>query len=597
MAMLYEAAIFLAAAIIMVPLFNRIGLGSVLGYLIAGIVIGPWILGLISNVDSILHFAEFGVVMLLFLVGLELQPSRLWVLRRSIFGLGAAQVLSTGAVLSALAWWGLHLELRAALVAGFGLSLSSTAFALQSLAERKQLTSLHGRSAFSILLFQDLAVAPMLALLPLLGAQGLVGDGDSVAAEVVAGVAAFAILIVAGHYLLRPVFRIVAATGGPEIFTAAALLIVIGAALLMETAGLSMGLGAFLAGVLLADSEYRHELEANIEPFKGLLLGLFFIAVGMSVNLGLIAAQPATVAVLALGLIAVKVAMLFLLARWFGIENDHARTLSLYLSQGGEFAFVLFGVAVGHQIMPRDLADLLVLVVSVSMALTPLLLAFNERVLGPWLSGEKPPVFDVIDEEGDPVIIAGFGRVGQIIGRILRVMHIPFTALEISPSQVDFVRKYGGRLYYGDASRVDLLRAAHADKAKLLVLAIDDIEASIKTAQTVKQHFPQLEIIARARNRRHAHLLMDLGVKVMVREVFFSSMELTHRILSCLGVPEAEIERTLTMFRRHDEKTLTEQHAVYHDESMLLQNVKEAAAELEALFESDRKTDRPLSSE
>lgn len=597
MNMLHEAAIFLLAAILIVPLFNRLGLGSVLGYLIAGIVIGPWSLGLISNVEDILHFAELGVILLLFLVGLELQPSRLWVLRRHIFGLGAAQVLTTAAVLTPLAWWVLSLDVAAALVTGLGLSLSSTAFVLQSLAERRQLTTLHGRSAFSILMFQDLAVAPMLALLPLLGARGLIGDGGSVAAEVAGGLAAFALLIVAGHYLLRPAFRIVATTGGPEIFTAAALLVVIGAALVMETVGLSMALGAFLAGVLLADTEYRHELEANIEPFKGLLLGLFFIAVGMSVNLGLIMERPLMVLALVLGLVTVKVLLLYGLARRFGMDSRHARALSLYMPQGGEFAFVLFGVAVGHQVMARELADLLIMVVSVSMALTPLLLAFNERVLAPRQDGGEPPAFDTIEEEGDPVIIAGFGRVGQIVGRILRLRQIPFTALEISPSQVDFVRKYGGRLYYGDASRLDLLRAAHAEKAQLFVLAIDDIQASIQTAQTVKRHFPHLEIMARARNRRHAHLLMDLGVKVMVREAFFSSMELTRRILIRLGLSEAEVERTLTMFRRHDEKTLVEQHAVYHDESMLLQSAREAASELEALFESDRKSDRPPSSE
>ncbi|MCC6208235.1 MAG: cation:proton antiporter [Gammaproteobacteria bacterium] len=589
MTLLEQAAIYLGAAIIAVPLFNRLGFGSILGYLIAGIAIGPGVLGLVTDVDNIFHFAELGVVLLLFLIGLELQPSRLWVLRRSIFGLGAAQVLVTAMALAAAGWWLMGLNFTAAIVAGLGLSLSSTAFVVQLLAEKKQLATLSGRSAFAVLLFQDLAVVPMLALIPLLGPHS--GQGVITPGAVLVALAAFVILIAVGHFLLRPVFRLVASAGGPEIFTAATLLVVIGAALLMEMAGFSMALGAFLAGVLLADSEYRHELEANLQPFKGLLLGLFFIAVGMSVNLEVVGERPLVIAALVCGLLLIKATVLYALARLFRIDGHHARNLALVLPQGGEFAFVLFGAAFEHQVLGRDLVDLLIVAVTLSMAATPALYLFNERVLQRWLEGEKPPVFDSINEdEAPPVIIAGFGRVGQIVGRVLRMSQIPFTALEISQTQVDFVRKFGGKLYYGDASRVELLRAAHADKARLLVLAINDIEASVKTARTVRQHFPNLEILARVRNRHHAHLLMELGIRVLVREVYFSSLELTRNVLSRLGFSEAQARLTVNTFREYDEDALVKQHAIHQDEKMMIQGVKAAARELEALFESDIKS-------
>lgn len=589
MTVLEQAAIYLGAAILAVPLFNRLGFGSILGYLIAGVAIGPWVFGLVTDVDNIFHFAELGVVLLLFLIGLELQPSRLWVLRRSIFGLGAAQVLASAVALAAAGWWVLDLGITVALVAGLGLSLSSTAFVLQLLAEKKQLMTLSGRSAFAVLLFQDLAVVPMLALIPLLGPHS--GQGMITPGTVLVALTAFVVLIAVGHFLLRPVFRIVATAGGPEIFTAATLLVVIGAALLMEAAGFSMALGAFLAGVLLADSEYRHELEANLQPFKGLLLGLFFIAVGMSVNLEVIAERPLAITALVCGLLVIKAAVLYVLARLFRIDGHHARNLAFVLPQGGEFAFVLFSAALEHQVLGRELVDLLIVAVTLSMAATPLLYLFNERVLRRWLEGEAPPVFDAINEDtAPPVIIAGFGRVGQVVGRVLRMSQIPFTALEVSQTQVDFVRKYGGKLYYGDASRLDLLRAAHADKARLLVLAIDDIESSVRTARVVRQHFPNLEILARVRNRHHAHLLMDLGIQVLVREAYFSSLELTRNVLSRLGFSEAQARLTVNTFREYDEDALVKQHAIHQDEKMMIQSVKAAARELEALFESDIKS-------
>jgi monovalent cation:proton antiporter-2 (CPA2) family protein len=592
MSFLTEAAIFLAAAVVAVPLAKRLGLGAVLGYLIAGIVIGPWGLGAVGDVDNIHGFAELGVIFLLFIIGLELQPSRLWVLRKWVFGFGSLQVAATTLGLAALGTV-LGLTASAALVTGFGLSLSSTAFVLQMLAERGQLAARHGRTAFAVLLFQDLAVIPVLALLPLFapGAQAQVGADLWLRALGV--VAVLVTVVVVGRYLLRPFFRFVAATGNQEVFTAAGLLVIIGTALLMQAIGLSMSLGAFLAGVLLADSEFRHELEARIEPFEGVLLGLFFISVGMAVDLGLLRDRPLELLGLAAGLMAVKAAILWGLARFAGHQGTSARSLAISLSQGGEFAFVLFTVAVGEELMPRSLADRLVVVVTLSMALTPLLVAFDERVLARWARTAPAPAFDTLEDTGQPrVIIAGFGRFGQIVGRILRLRHIRFTALEANPTQVDFVRRYGNRIYYGDASKLDLLRAAKADRAAVFVLAIDDVETSIRTAEMVKRNFPNLAIYARARNRFHAHKLMDIGVTLLIRETYLSSLELARSVLTGLGEGEEEARAAIEIFHAHDEATLKAQHAVYRDEDKLVQTSQEAARELEGLFEADARRDR-----
>jgi len=586
MSFLQEASIFLGAAIIAVTLFNKFGLGSVLGYLMAGVVIGPWGLGLITGVEDILHFAGLGVVLLLFIIGLELQPSRLWVLRRSIFGMGMVQVLATAVVFTIIGV-ALGLEIAAAAVIGIGLSLSSTAFVLQLLAEKKQLSTVHGRASFAILLFQDLAVIPVLALLPLLGVSDTVTTQAEVTQKVITGVVAIVALVVGGRYLLRPLFRLVAASGGQEIFSATSLMLVIVSTLLMDMAGLSMGLGGFVAGVLLADSEYRHEIEANIEPFKGLLLGLFFISVGMSVNIGLLASQPGEVLALVAGLLLVKFLVLYGLGLGFRMPVRCTRNLAFVLSQGGEFAFVLFPVAAGYRILDASLTETLVLVVSLSMAATPLLFMFNEKVLKPRLDDRAQPVFDRIDDPAAPVIIAGFGRVGQIIGRLLRIKRIPFTALEISQTQVDFVRKFGGKLYYGDASRLELLRAAHIEQARIFVLAVNDIESSLKIAATVKRNFPRLEIYARARNRHHAHMLMDLGVKIFVRETYFSSLRLAEEVLCGLGLERADVAASIEKFTNYDEAALIRQHAIHHDETRLIQSVKEAAEDLQSLFETD----------
>jgi len=579
---LQQAAVFLLTAVLVVPLFQRFKLGAVLGYLGAGMLIGPWGLGMIGDVESTLEFAEFGVVLLLFLVGLELQPSRLWVLRRPVFGLGGAQVLVTGFVLAvSTSWFGLSWQ--AGIVAGFGLAMSSTALVLASLAERKQLATRHGREAFAVLLFQDLSIIPLLALLPSLGGFGTAG-GWTAAAK---GAAVIAVVIVASRLVVRPALKIVASYGGREVFTAAALLLVVGAALIMQKIGLSPSLGAFLAGVLLADSEFRHELEADIEPFKGLLLGLFFIAVGMSANLGLIREEPLSILGLAAGLIAAKFALMYVVSRIGRAPADSAQRLALAVSQGGEFAFVLFAAASALGILEPRTAQVLVVVVTVSMLLSPPAFALQDWLLVRWQERHAAPEFDTISGPGNPVIIAGYGRVGQILSRVLRMCGIPFTALEASYQQVDFVRRFGSKVYYGDASRLELLEAAKTGEAKLFVLAIDDVEASVKTAQVVRKHYPDLPILARARNRVHLFRLRDLGVKLIWRETFPASLEMARQALLSLGFAAAASERAMALFRRHDEKQLEAQYAVQHDEAQLIQTTREAAEQLQGLFEAD----------
>ncbi len=588
MALIGEIAVFLMAAVVAVPLFRFLGLGSVLGYLAAGLAIGPWGLGLAHDPEAILHFGEIGIVFLLFVIGLELRPARLRALRRSVFGLGLAQVVVTGTAISAVAWT-LGVPAGGAWVVGFGLSLSSTAFVLQLLAERRELTSAHGRAAFSVLLFQDLAVIPMLALVPVFAGGFSVPD-DSIWLDLMYAATAVAGLVVGGHYLLRPLLRAAAAEGNYEVFTAATLLIVLGSALLMEWVGLSLGLGAFLAGVLVADSEYRHQMEADIEPFKGLLLGLFFMGVGMSANPGILVSRPELVVGGAVALMTGKTLLTLGLARSLGHSGKEAVRLSLILCQGGEFAFVLFAAALNRGLLEEALVDPLIMAVTLSMALTPVLVWAGERLLVPRLDGTGERPFDTIDDPPAPVIIAGFGRFGQIVGRLLSSLDIRFTALEISASQVDFVRRYGGKLYFGDASHRQLLQAAHADKAGIFVIAVDDMEASIRIAETVRQHFPGLKILARARNRSHAHRLMDAGAHYVVREVLHSSLSLGEQVLKSLGFEDSVAEKVVSIFERVDEDTLKRQQAVRHEEKALMQTAEEASEELRHLFETDADT-------
>jgi monovalent cation:proton antiporter-2 (CPA2) family protein len=584
MSLLAQIAIFLAAAVIAIPIFRYFKLGSVLGYLTAGIIIGPAGLGLISRVDTTQHIAEFGIVLLMFVIGLELQPSRLWVMRRPIFGLGLAQVLVTTLGIAAAAYFGFEQTKESALVIGFGLSMSSTALVLQLLAERGQLTSHYGRSAFSILLFQDIAVLPALTLLPLLGVASARSAGPG-GWLVIKFVAVLATVVIGGRYVLRPMLRIVAATRVAEAFTAAGLLVVIGTALLVSQVGLSLPLGSFLAGVLLADSEFRHELEADIEPFKGLLLGLFFISVGMSANLELVRERPLTIVCLTLGFMLIKVIVLRAIGRLSGLRTAASRGLAFSLPSGGEFAFVLFGLAATLGIMDAEIAELLVLVVTGSMILSPLLLVLHDALFKKKEVDTGP--FDTPEELYPKVIIAGFGRFGQIVGRILRAKKISFTALEANQTQVDFLRRFGNQVFYGDASRLEMLRAAHAEHAEVFVLAIDDVEASVRTAGLIRKHFPNLKIFARARNRQHAFRLADLDVRYTIRETLVSSLEMSEKVLEALGLSKSKAVDTVRRFRAHDEATMAKQQAVKDDENKFLETTRESAEQLLQLFESD----------
>lgn len=586
--MLTLSAIFLAAAVVAVSVFRRLGLGSVLGYLAAGALIGPSGLGLVGHVEETLSFAELGVVLLLFIIGLELQPSRLWKMRGAVFGLGSAQVGLTAGVIATIAML-VGAKLPAAIAIGVGLAMSSTAIATQILGEKNELSVPHGRAAFGILLFQDVAAIPALALIPLLGIhESHSTHGPLAQVAIVAGV--ITSLVVGGRYLLRPAFRFVAQSRSQELSTASALLVVLGTAIIMHSVGLSMALGAFIAGVVLADSEYRHELEANIEPFKGLLLGLFFMAVGMSANLGLVVTRPFTVIGLALLLLAVKFAVLFVVGRFSKLGPRQASSLGVAISQGGEFAFVIFGVAESAKVMDRATIEILVVVVTLSMVATPFMFNVRDAIakrLDARSSAKR--AFDEIQDDGSRVIIAGFGRFGQIVGRVLRLKKISFTALDASATHVDFLRRFGNRIYYGDASRVDLLRAAHAERASVFVLAIDDFEASMRTLKVVQANFPRLRVVARARNRQHAYALLGAGVDLVIRENFAGSVEAARLTLIELGVPESDARRTVTMFADYDEAMVKQTFPFRDDEKALVESAKKYSSELQRILEDDER--------
>jgi glutathione-regulated potassium-efflux system ancillary protein KefC len=502
------ALALLAVAVLLVPLFKRLGLGSVLGYLVAGVVIGPYALKVVNDADAVLHIAELGVTLLMFLIGLELQPARLWALRAQVFGLGALQVGSITLFASVICWL-IGLTLPTSALVGFAIAMSSTAYILPLLAERKELTTRYGRESFAILLFQDVSVIPVLALLAVL-VPAATTSGHS-AAPGWAALLALVVVAATGRPVLRTMFHYVARSGGKagtgsrELFSAAALLAAVGIALLMSAVGLSASLGAFLAGVLLADSEFRHELEASIEPFESLLLGLFFMAVGMGIDLSLVIAKPALVISLGLGILLLKLSVLYVGWRLVGEKDAVARPLAFMLATGGEFAFVLFGIGQQNGLLNDSQAALLTVGVALSMALAPFALMLNDKVIKPRMEAREPPPFDTIDDPGTPVVIAGFGRVGQIVGRLLATRKVPFTAIDISPEHVDSVRKFGNKIYYGDASKLDLLRAAKTHDAKLFVLAVDEVEASVQIAELVREQFPLIKIIARARNRAHMH--------------------------------------------------------------------------------------------
>jgi len=583
---LTQVALFLAAAVVAAPLAKLLRIGNVLGYLLVGVLIGPFGAGFVYSVydvSSILHFAEFGVVLLLFLIGLELRPKRLWAMRAAIFGLGGAQVALSALVLAAIAI-GLGLAWPAALFAGLALSLSSTAFSLQILEEKGELALRHGRLAFAILLFQDLVAIPLIALTPLfaVSARGAVPPMQLVAA--LQAIGTIVVVVVVGRYLLDGLIRIIARTRVKEAMTACALLTVVGVTLVMEQAGLSASLGAFIAGVLLADSDYRHEIEADIAPFEGLLLGLFFTAIGMSLNLALVVEQPRLVIAIVAGLLAVKCGVLYLLGRRAGLEAGPSRRLALAISQGGEFAFVLFTNGLAAGVLERPVADLLSVAVTLSMAATPLLLLLDE-MLAP--KAVVLRAFDALPENDGHVVIAGFGRVGQIVARILAAKRIPFTALDSDPEHVDGVRKFGARIFYGDASRPEILDAAQTAKARAFVLAIDNVDASLRTAQMVRQRYPQVPIYARSRHRKHTHQLMDLGVKIIRRETFLSSLDLTREVLRGLGLPEREVRFAVDTFQAHDRRRLYEDYKHYTDVEKLQARARTYTQELEQQFAQD----------
>ena len=549
---LHQALIYLAAGVIVVPVFKRLGLGSVLGFLVAGMAIGPWGLSFVSQPESILHFAEIGVVLLLFLVGLELNPRRVWQLRKPIFGMGAAQVIATVAVV-AVAGWAVGLSPKVALVVAMGAAMSSTAIGLASLQEKNLLPTPGGQASFSVLLFQDLAVIPMILLLGFL--QGG-GDAGFDWYQTAAALGMIVGLIVAGRLLLRPVLRYIANTRQREIFVGFALLLVIGIASLMELVGLSTALGAFLGGVLLADSEYRHELELDIEPFKGLLLGLFFIAVGMSVDLGLFVRSPLLILGVAAGIVALKMALLYPLAQTFGYCGRADATLfAIALSQIGEFAFVLFGAA--GNLLPKPTLDVLNAAVAVSMLSTPLLMMFYERVLAPRFSRSEEREPDRIDEQ-NPVIIAGFGRFGQVVQRVLGGLKIGATMIDVDPNQIEALRRFGNKAYYGDATRLDVLVAAGARTAKLLVIAVDGEENAMRIAKLARRHFHHLKLIVRAHGRTDAFEYHEMGV-IAVRETFGSALDASEFALRALDHGPVAARRVVARFRRHDEELLAEQ--------------------------------------
>jgi monovalent cation:proton antiporter-2 (CPA2) family protein len=583
--MLTTLVVLLAAATIAVPLTRRAGFGSVLGYLLAGIVIGPAGLRLITDVNAIASIAALGVVMLLFLIGLEVRPQRLWVMRRSVFGLGTAQVVISGAALAALAH-AAGIASSGAIVVGAGLAMSSTAIVLPMLAERDLLRSPAGRDAFAVLLFQDLAFIPLVALVPLLASDSL---PDRVPwQDVTRAVVAIAIILIGGRFLMRPLFRAIGGAKTPEVFTAVALLIVAGTALLATLGGLSPSLGAFMAGVLLSESEYRHELQADIAPFEGLLLGFFFISVGMSADLPLAYAQPMLLILATVSVLVAKSVIGFVLARFGRQDRPNGLRFALALPQASEFSFVLFGAAVAAGALAPENAAFVTLVTAASMVATPILFAGSEAFVIPRLKRAPAPEYDKIDAAPAPVIICGFGRFGQIIGRVLRMHNIGFTALERDPGQVEVVRRFGTKVYFGDPTRADVLRAAGAEQAKLIVVALDDPPAVLRTVEVIKRNFPDVAILARARNRWYAHLLMDRDVDGLVRETFYSSLKMAELALTTLGIDKDSAEHAVALFRDHDEKTLAATHAIYRDEEQVRQTQEQAADELASLFEADK---------
>jgi len=594
--LLFQAFIYLFAAVISVPVAKRLGLGSVLGYLLAGVAIGPYVLGLVGHGGGgVMHVAEFGVVMMLFLVGLELRPNLLWRLRGPILGTGGLQVILTTLAITVLALFA-GMTIQPALAIGMIFSASSTAIALQTLSEKGLLTSKGGQISFSVLLFQDIAVIPILAVLPLLAVSNNAGiralnqnSGEPpwVRGLIVLGVVVA--IVLGGRFLIRPVFRYLASIRLQEIFTAAGLLLIVGIALAMQKVGLSPALGTFLAGVVLAESEYRHELESDIGPFKGLLLGLFFISVGASIDLPLVKERPLLIAGLVFGLLLVKFLLLLLIGKITKLEKSQYFTFAFALAQGGEFAFVLISFAAQNQVLNEGMGNTLVATVALSMVVSPFLFTINEKLVQPRFSSRLPDrEADEIDEKDNPVILAGFGRFGHIVGRVLNLKGVRTTVLDLDADQVALVRKLGLKVFYGDASRLELLRAAGADKAKLLVVAVGEEETSLLIIETAQKHFPNLKILARAFGRDHAYRLLEQGVENIFRETLGSSLDLSVAALRALGFRAYEAQRAARFFRDYDEQSVRALAQYAKNEKELIFQAREQIQTLDQLMETER---------
>ncbi|WP_370518014.1 glutathione-regulated potassium-efflux system protein KefB [Rouxiella sp. S1S-2] len=580
---------FLFAAVVAVPIAQRLGIGAVLGYLLAGIAIGPWGLGFIRDVDEILHFSELGVVFLMFIIGLELNPGKLWQLRRQIFGVGAGQVILTALVLGGLLYL-THFAWQAAVIGGIGLAMSSTAMAMQLMQDKGMTRNEGGQLGFAVLLFQDIAVIPALALVPVLAGTSSGGNDWSMIGM---KVLAFVGMLVGGRYLLRPIFRLIVASGVREVFTAAALLTVLGAALFMQELGFSMALGTFIAGILLAESEYQHELEIAIEPFKGLLLGLFFISVGMALNLGVLYSQILIVLAGVVLLVMVKGCVLYLFARVFGLGTSIRLQFAAVLSQGGEFAFVLFSAAGALKVISQSQLALLLVVVTLSMMTTPLLLKLVDRILFRRYNAQEESDEKHFVEDNEPqVIVVGFGRFGQVIGRLLMANKMRITVLERDISAVGLMRSYGYQVYYGDATKLELLRASGAEKAKSIVITCNEPEDTMEIVRLCQEHFPHLNILARARGRVEAHELLQAGVQNFSRETFSSALELGKKALITLGMHPHSAYRAQQHFRRLDMRMLRELVPQVQGDVAQISRVKEARRELEDIFQSEMHKER-----
>ncbi|OTG84356.1 glutathione-regulated potassium-efflux system protein KefB [Acinetobacter sp. ANC 5054] len=584
MSQLLQITIFLGASLLLVPLLKRFGIATVLGYLFTGILLGPSALNIASDPEAIQELAEFGVILLMFLIGLELRPQRLWDMRSAIFGMGSLQVGITGVILALVSFFALQQGIAASVVIGFALALSSTAFVLQMLSEKQQLNTTYGQQSFSILLFQDMAAIPLIAVIPLLAGTESSHHGIAYFAAIVA---TFTGLFLFSRYLMRPFFRFVAKSGAHELITAVGLFIVLAVVGLMDVLGISTTLGAFLTGVLLADSEFRHELEASIAPFKGLLLGLFFMTVGMTTELSLFVEMPWFIIGGAFALLLIKMLSLTAIARYLRNSWRNSLLLATCLAQGGEFAFVVLTVAKSENVVQQAVLEPITLIVTLSMVLTPLLYWLMQSQILPRFSQKTIPEYDDIPDDHNPVIIAGFGRFGQIIARVAHLQHLSFTAIDSNLDKVDFVRNYGGHLYYGDATQPDILRAAGIEHAKVFVLAIDDIEDSMNVARHIRLNYPSLKILVRARDRHQVHLLRDLGIEHIWRETYLSSLGMAYHMLCDLGISDEDAYKSIELFRDYDEKLLAQQQQIYTDEQKIYETHRNALAELEHLFESD----------